>query len=225
MADTRGSRKAAPATKKAAVKKAAVKKTAVKKAVPAKKAVPVKKAAPVKKATVKKTAAKKAAARGTNSSRGAEMLAEALAAAAPPPQPFDALPYAPPATAPPPRQVNARMAVIAAVVAVAVLAAAGAAFALTRDKGPTKVKFIATADTVCRPANGPVTAIVKPTSYPELATAAGTVVSTAAGQTTQLKALKRPHGADGKAFEPALTALTATSTAAKTSPPSPRPSR
>jgi Ca2+-binding RTX toxin-like protein len=126
---------------------------------------------------------------------------------------MDALPYAAPTE--PKGGFNKRMIAIVAIASVAVVAMAGGAVALTRDKGPSKATFIATADALCRPANGPITAIVKPTSYPELATAAGTVVTTSTGQMTQLNALKKPHGADGKAALPTLAAITATNTAAK----------
>ena len=209
-ATTTGPKKKAAPAKKAAAKKA----PAVKKAAPAKKVVAVKKAvakkaAPVKKAaTVKKAVAVKKA--------PAVKRAASLPAAAPKTAAWvDRLPKVDEPPAPPAPKFNRGMAYIAAGVAVAVLGTGGAAFAATRSHAPSKPKYIVAADAVCRPANGPVSAIVKPTSYPELATAAGTVATTTTAQLSQLRGLKRPAGANGKALDPSFKALDATHAAAQ----------
>jgi hypothetical protein len=193
-------KKAAPAKKAAATKKAPAKKAPAKKAVV--KTAEVKKPAPTRTPATKTPAVKRAASIPATTKATTNSWVDRL------PE-FEAPPVAP---AP---RFNKRMAVIAAGVAVAVLGTGGAAFALTRDHAPTKAKYIVTADAICRPANGPVSAIVKPTSYPELATAAGTVATTSTSQLTQLRALKRPSGADGKALDPTFTAFTATQVAAQ----------
>ena len=187
--------------KKAVKKTVATKTAAVKKSAPAKRPVVAKKAAPVK-----KTAPRKAAAR---------VVEAPVAAPAPAPiaaDPIDALPYAP-ATAPGSRTpmrgliIGGAGVVLVGIVAAAVLVLGG-------DKAPSKAAFIRQADDVCRPANGPVAAIVKPTSYPELATASGTFVTTTATQLGQLDHLKKPHGVDGKNATTALAALAAAKTEA-----------
>jgi hypothetical protein len=206
-------------TTKAPAKKAVAVKTVKKAPVKAAARAPVKRAATktVAPRAVKVAAAvtpRKRAPRTTKPSTisvGADMLAELIAervpVTVPSPEP------APPAVVPT-RPRSTRTIAIAAIVAAALLLSTGAAFALTRSHAPSKAAFIAKAEEICRPANGPVSAIVKPTSYPELQTAAGTVVTTTTGQLTQLRALKRPGGADGRAVAPVFTALEATNDAA-----------
>ncbi|MGH9188963.1 MAG: hypothetical protein ACRD0Q_02850 [Acidimicrobiales bacterium] len=86
---------------------------------------------------------------------------------------------------------------------------------LTRDTAPSKAEFIVSADTVCRPANAPVSAIVKPTNYPELATAAGVVLGATEGQLSQLRALERPTGPEGESAVAFLRSFESSSQAAK----------
>ena len=151
------------------------------------------KKAVVKKASpASKTAAKKAASRSTNgASRGASQLADRSPKPHRPRQPSRA-PYADLEPKPTTTRFSRRTMAIAGIVAVALVVSAAGAFIATRDYAPSKAKYLLTADEVCRPANGPVTAIVKPTSYPELATAAGTVVTTMNGQFTQLNDVEAP---------------------------------
>lgn len=128
--------------------------------------------------------------------------------AAPPPLP-------PPA--PPPPGTRGRRGVMTGVV-IAGLTVAGAGIGLvlaTIGGGASAATFIKQADAVCAPANAPVTAITKPTSYPELATASGTVVTTTRGQVAQLNGLKFPGGATGAAAAAVVTALDATAQAAE----------
>lgn len=213
-------KKKTAATKKAATKKAAPKQAAAKKPAPAKK-VATKKAVVAKKATVKKAAVKKAAPTKKAVVKKAAPRTRTAKAVAPVAAATDGLelPYADSApstsTAPATTRKRNRTVLIAAAVAVALVAGAGGVFALTRDTAPSKIEFIAKADALCTPANAPVGAIVKPTSYPELATAAGTVATTTTQQLDQLRKLKHPSGADGRAVEPILKAFTATNTAAK----------
>jgi len=90
----------------------------------------------------------------------------------------------------------------------------GAVFAL-KGGAPSREEFVADADDICRPANGPAAAIVKPTSYPELATAAGTLNSTIDSQVGQLRALDQPGGGAKAEVAAVFTALEGTSAAAK----------
>jgi hypothetical protein len=107
---------------------------------------------------------------------------------------------------------------IAAVVAGAVVLCAGGiggGLLLAKGSGPSRGAFVSKADDLCRPANGPVAAIVKPTSYPELATAAGTVNTTIDAQLGQLRALKQPRGSAKADVGAVFTSLDGTSAAAK----------
>ena len=86
---------------------------------------------------------------------------------------------------------------------------------LVKGGAPSRAEFVAKADDVCRPANGPIAAIVKPTSYPELATAAGTLNTTIDSQLGQLRALKQPGGSAKAEVAAVFTSLEGTSAAAK----------
>lgn len=110
---------------------------------------------------------------------------------------------------PRPPQKSRKALIIAAVVAAVALIGAGAvAFVSSRDSR-SKADFIAEADTICSAANGPVNAIVAPTSYPELGTAAKTVADTTSGQLVQLRRLDPPGGLSGANANAALAALDA----------------
>lgn len=120
-------------------------------------------------------------------------------------------PAAPPPPAPRRERRSRKGLVVGAVVAVVALIGGGLGIALAvRDSGPSKADYIADADEICRPANGPVAAIVKPSSYPELATASATVVETTKGQLGQLRRLDQPGGEDRVQIDAVLTSLDGT---------------
>lgn len=129
----------------------------------------------------------------------------------------------PPAPDPPaPRggrehQREGRTGLVVAVVALALLLGGGAGvFMATQGVGmPPTAKFVAKADDVCRPANGAVLSIVKPTSYPDLATAAGTLVTATGTQLGSLAKLTGPGGSDGRRVASMLSAMTETNAAGK----------
>jgi hypothetical protein len=205
--------------KRAAAKKVAAKKattSATKKSAPAKKAVPAKKPTTAKKAATKKPAAvKKAAPRKRVAPVPVETPAETPADRTMAAVFHDALdlPYAGDPTtiaSPSKRTPNMVAAAIGGLVGIILLAVV----VLSGDKAPSKAKYIQLADNVCRPANAPVAAIVKPTSYPELGTAAGTFVTTTNSQVDQLDKLKKPSGVDGQNATTALAALGAAKNAA-----------
>lgn len=136
-------------------------------------------------------------------------------AAAPTP---DAAPTPPSFPNPAPaRERRSRRALIAvAMIVVLGLVAGGIAVALSwRDDSPSKAEYIADADDICRPANGPVAAIVKPTSYPELATASSTVVTSTEGQLNQLRRLDQPSGDDGVLVDGVIASFEGTVRAAR----------
>lgn len=106
--------------------------------------------------------------------------------------------------------------VIGAVVAGLAIAGGGAGVLVANlGAGPSKAEYVKKADDVCRASNAPVVAIVKPTSYPELATASGAVVTASRGQVTQLRGLDRPSGGNGTAAEAFVSSLDATAIAAQ----------
>jgi len=106
--------------------------------------------------------------------------------------------------------------VAAAVAGALVIAIGGVTTVILVAKGgsPSRAEFVADADDVCRPANGPVAGIVKPSSYPELATAAGTLTTTIDAQIGQLRALDQPGGKARTEVAGIYTALEGTSAAA-----------
>ena len=107
---------------------------------------------------------------------------------------------------------DSKTGLVVAVLAVALLLGGGlGVFMASQGVGMTsKARFVARADAVCAPANGPVTALAKPTSYPELATAASTLVAATDTQLAGLRALKLPGGTDGGRAGAVLTALAET---------------
>ena len=106
---------------------------------------------------------------------------------------------------------------VVAVVVVALLLGGGAGFFLySQGFGQTsKATFVRKADAVCGPANATVTALTKPSSYPELATAAGTLVSSTDAQLAGLGKLSAPAGADGDKVGALLSAMTQTNSAGR----------
>jgi hypothetical protein len=212
-------KKTASPAKKAAttVKKSAspVKKTAVKKTTP-----PVKKAAstaPAKKVVAKTPATKRVPATKAAPKRAAAPRPAAITpvSAAPETTPVTLEELRHRETPPAPRNGSRRLLIGGAVALVVVLMGGIAAFAL-RDPAPSKASYIAKADLICGPGNAPVTAIVKPTSYPELSTASAAVVTATSAEVVQLDHLRRPAGEDGKQADAAIKALTAYSGAAVT---------
>jgi hypothetical protein len=132
---------------------------------------------------------------------------------APAPAPSGYSPYSP---VPARRKSGGGM--IAAMVAGAVIlcgGGVGGGLLLAKGGAPSRGEFVSKADDLCRPANGPVAAIVKPTSYPELATAAGTLNTTIDAQLGQLRALKQPGGSAKSDVGAVFASLEGTSAAAK----------
>jgi len=79
---------------------------------------------------------------------------------------------------------------------------------------PSKTSYVAKADAICRAGNGAVASVAKPTSYPDLVTALGTIVTASDAQLGQLHQLKLPGGAGRYQANAALGALTSTNQAA-----------
>ena len=87
------------------------------------------------------------------------------------------------------------------------LAALGATLALVACAGGvSKADFVTKADAACGPGNGTVGAVAKPTNLPELASAAGTVATTADGQAEALRKVDAP-GDDKAAVAGVIGAL------------------
>jgi hypothetical protein len=116
-----------------------------------------------------------------------------------------------------PRATDSRTGMVAAVVVLALLLGGGVGvFLATKGVGmPTTAQYVAKADAICRPSNGSVGSIVKPTSYPELATGAGTLVTTSDAQLGGLRKLSRPAGADGGRVAGLLSDMTETNSAGR----------
>ena len=134
----------------------------------------------------------------------------------PPPSPSRSHDYSPYAPTPARRKMSGG--VLAGIVVGAVLlggGGVGGVLLATKGGAPSRAEFVADADDVCRPANGPVAAIVKPTSYPELATAAGTLTTTIDAQLGQLRGLDQPGGSVKTEVAAVYTSLEGTSAAAK----------
>ncbi len=200
----------ASATKKAATKKAPAKKVAKVVKTPAKVAAVAKTAAPARKTAVaKKTPSTRAVAAKATSTKAVkaptpvEARIEPTAVVTPP---------TPPAT-PAGRNMRPRILVGAGVALAVAIIGGGAAFAL-RNPAPSKEAYIVKADQICMPGNGPVTAIVKPTNYPEVSAAASAVVTATKAEVDQLTHLRPPGGDDGKQAEATVKTLTAYSGAA-----------
>lgn len=75
------------------------------------------------------------------------------------------------------------------------------------DDGPSKAEYITKADAACASGNTTISTTAKPTNAPQVASAAGTAVSTIDGQVTSLRALKTPGGADKSQIQGFITAL------------------
>lgn len=64
------------------------------------------------------------------------------------------------------------------------------------DDGPSKTEYTAQADGACTAGNTTISTTAKPTNAPQVATAAGTAMSTIDAQVVALRALKTPGGED-----------------------------
>jgi len=80
--------------------------------------------------------------------------------------------------------------------------------------GPSKASYLTKADAICEPANRSVAAVAKPTAYPELGTAGGTLLSANDGQLVQLRNLDTPSGSKDE-IDAVWSALAALSQSAK----------
>ena len=114
--------------------------------------------------------------------------------------------------------MHGKGALIAAIAAVAVLLGGGLGVFLAKSGSgtPSRATFIAKADAVCGTANASTATVAKPTSYPELGTAMGTVVTATDSELAGLSRLRLPGGADRVPANGAIAALTATDGAAHT---------
>jgi hypothetical protein len=83
------------------------------------------------------------------------------------------------------------------------------------DSGPSKADFIAKADAACAPGNTTISTTAKPTNAPQVATSAGTAVTTIDGQVGALRALKLPGGKEKDQVQGFITALTEVSAPTK----------
>lgn len=106
---------------------------------------------------------------------------------------------------------------LATVAAVLFLGGALAVVAVSQGVigAPSKATFVAEADAICGTGNGAVAAIPKPTSYPELATAASTLLSTTEVQLGQLRKLTLPGPADRGGAKAVLDAMKETGVAGR----------
>jgi len=74
--------------------------------------------------------------------------------------------------------------------------ALAAALTACGDSGPSKSAFTTKADGSCATGNSAISSAAKPTNAPQVATSAGTAVSTIDGQVAALRAMKMPGGKD-----------------------------
>ena len=134
----------------------------------------------------------------------------------PPPPPPAGEPAGPPPYSPgPPPKKGFGIGTMAAVVVGALVVAGGVGYLVAGGGGaPSRSTFIAKADAVCRPADA-LLAITRPTSYPELATAAGIFATAAEGELGQLRQISRPGGSAGNEALTVVNNLGATAAAAR----------
>lgn len=81
--------------------------------------------------------------------------------------------------------------------------------------GPTKERFVADADRICRAESAPLASVKAPTSFPELSETARTIAAAVDAQLPRLRALDRPSG-DDEAVDTMLASLGGVAEAAKT---------
>ena len=138
---------------------------------------------------------------------------EQALSAPPSPRPLDTTPLP---TRPPRDRDGNRARGAVAVVAVALLLGGGAGvFLAGRGGGSSTSRFVKKADAVCAPANGGVVALAKPSSYPELATAAGALVTASDTQVAGMRAIKPPSGPEGNTVTALLAAMVQTQEAGR----------
>ena len=75
------------------------------------------------------------------------------------------------------------------------------------DDGPSKAGFVAKADAACAPGNDAISVTAKPTNAPQVATAAGTAVTTIDAQVGTLRAMKAPGGKDKTQIQALVNAI------------------
>lgn len=85
--------------------------------------------------------------------------------------------------------------------------ALAAALAACGDGGPSKTDFIAKADGACTAGNTAISSGTKPTNGPQVATAAGTAMTTVDGQVAMLRAIKMPGGDEKAKIEGVIGAI------------------
>ena len=85
--------------------------------------------------------------------------------------------------------------------------ALAAALTACGDDGPTKAEFVAQADAACTAGNTTVSTTAKPTNASQVATAAGTAVTTIDGQVATLRAMKLPGGKEKDQIQGVISAL------------------
>ena len=85
--------------------------------------------------------------------------------------------------------------------------ALAAALTACGDGGPSKSDFTAKADGSCAAGNTAISGVPKPTNGPQVATSAGTAVTTVDGQVAMLRAMKMPGGDDKKQIEGIIGAI------------------
>ena len=85
--------------------------------------------------------------------------------------------------------------------------ALAAALTACGDSGPSKTDFATKADGSCAAGNTAISSATKPTNAPQVATAAGTAVSTVDGQVAMLRAMKMPGGKDKSQVEGVIAAI------------------
>jgi len=85
--------------------------------------------------------------------------------------------------------------------------ALAAALVACGDSGPGTSDFTAKADGSCAAGNTAISSAAKPSTPPQVASSAGTAVTTVDGQVAMLRAMKTPGGDDKKQIEGVLAAL------------------
>ncbi|MGI8809995.1 MAG: hypothetical protein ACR2KK_19555 [Acidimicrobiales bacterium] len=85
--------------------------------------------------------------------------------------------------------------------------ALAAALTSCGDSGPSKSDFTAKADGSCAAGNTAISTAAKPTNAPQVATSAGTAVTTIDGQVAMLRAMKMPGGKEKTQIDGIITAI------------------
>lgn len=120
-----------------------------------------------------------------------------------------------PGPAPKPAGTRTGPPVVWLALAIVAVGAGGAFVVAQGNPRPSKAQFVAKADAVCGVTNGAVTSIAKPFSYPELATAAGTVVAATEAQLDLLHKVGLPGILDRGRANGVVKAMAATNQAGR----------